>query len=385
MQITVTRRGLRNAVLALSMLALAGCSMFSNKNPRYDPVPLTEYAAGVSANVAWSVSIGSGGSFGFVPVLVGDSVYAAAPNGAVSKVDLASGRIQWRGDAKTDLTAGVGSDGGTTAVAAADGTVVAFDDSGIEKWRAKATSAVNIPPAVGAGVVVVRSSDYRIQAFDAATGEPRWNIQRPGPALALKTNMQMIIIDGLLISGLPNGRMMAINASNGSVQWEGTVSVSQGATDLERISDVVGTPQIQGPLLCGVTYQGRAVCFDVSQGGRPVWEQNFSSNTGMATDIQQAYVADQRDVVHAFALADGHEVWKQDGLRNRRLSSPAVVPQAVAFGDFEGYVHFLSRTDGKLLGRVKVGGDAITSPLLATNRGVLVQTGNGNLVLVGVN
>lgn len=385
MQIAVTRRSLRNTVLAFSLLALAGCSMFSNRNARYDPVPLTEYAAGVSANVAWSVSIGSGSGYGFIPVAVGESVYAAAPNGAVSKVDLASGRVQWRADAKTDLTAGVGSDGQTTAVAAADGTVVAFDGTGTEKWRAKATSAVNIPPAVGAGVVIVRSSDYRIQAFDEATGEPRWNIQRPGPALALKTNMQMLIVDGLLISGLPSGRMMAINAGNGAVQWEGTVSVSQGATDLERISDVVGTPQMQGPLLCGVAYQGRMVCFDVSQGGRPIWEHNFSSTTGMATDTQQAYAADQRDVVHAFALADGHEVWKQEALRNRRLSSPAVIPQAVAFGDLEGYVHFLSRTDGKLLGRVQVGGDAITSPLLATNRGVLVQTGNGNLVLVGVN
>jgi outer membrane protein assembly factor BamB len=127
------------------------------------------------------------------------------------------------------------------------------------------------------------------------------------------------------------------------------------------------------------------VCFDVAQGGRPVWEQNFSSNTGMTSDSQQAYAADQRDVVHSFRLADGQEVWKQSALRNRRLSSAAVVPQAVAFGDLEGYVHFLSRTDGKLLGRVQVGGDAITSPLLATNRGVLVQTGNGNLVLVGVN
>lgn len=385
MQIAVAGRVLRNTVLALSVVALAGCSLFSNRNERYDPVPLTEYAAGVSANVAWSVSLGSGGGYGFIPVVVADSVYAAAPNGSVSKLDIASGRVQWRSDAGMRLTAGVGSDGRTTAVAAADGTVVAFDDTGTEKWRTKATSAVNIPPAVGAGVVVVRSSDYRIQAFDEATGEPRWNIQRPGPALALKANMQMVIVDGLLISGLPNGRLMAINASNGSVQWEGTISVSQGATDLERISDVVGTPQLQGPALCGVAYQGRMVCFDVSQGGRPVWEQNFSSNTGMATDSQQAYAADQRDVVHAFNLVDGNEVWKQDALRNRRLSAPAVIPQAVAFGDLDGYVHFLSRTDGKLLGRVHVGGDAITSPLLATNRGVLVQTGNGNLVLVGVN
>lgn len=385
MSLAFTRRALRNTVLALSVSALAGCSLFSNRNPRYDPSPLTEYTAGISATIVWSVSVGSDGGFGFAPVMVGDSVYAATPNGSVSKVDIASGRIQWRGDAKHELTAGVGSDGQTTAVATADGTIVAFDDTGVEKWKTKASSAVNIPPTVGAGVVVVRSSDYRIQAFDAATGELRWNIQRPGPALALKTTMQMIIVDGLLISGMPNGRLMAINPANGAVQWEGTISISQGATDLERISDVVGSPQIQGPLLCGVSYQGRMVCFDVSQGGRPIWEQNFSSNTGMATDAQQAYAANQRSVVYAFSLADGHEVWKQAALSNRRLSAPAVVPQAVAFGDLEGYVHFLSRTDGKLLGRVQVGGDAITSPLLATNRGVLVQTGNGNLVLVGVN
>ncbi len=385
MQIAVSRRVLRSTVLALGIAVLAGCSMFSNKNPRYDPLPLTEYAAGVSASTAWSVSIGSGGGYGFVPAVVGDSVYAATPNGRVSKLDLASGRVQWQGSADTALSAGVGSDGRITAVAAPDGTVIAFNEQGAEAWRAKATSAVNIPPAVGAGVVAVRSSDYRIQAFDAATGDLLWNIQRPGPALALKTNMQMLIVDGLLISGLPNGKLMAIDARSGNVQWEGTVSVSQGATDLERISDVVGTPQIQGPLLCGVTYQGRMVCFDVSQGGRPIWEQRFSSKTGMATDTQQAYAADQRDTVHAYALNDGHEVWKQEALGNRRLTSPAVVPQAVALGDFEGYVHFLSRTDGHLLGRVQVGGGPLVSPLVATRHGVLVQTSSGNLVLVGVN
>lgn len=385
MQIALSRRILRNTVLALSVVALAGCSMFSDSNPRYEPAPLTEYAPGVSASIAWSTSIGSGSGYGFVPAVVGEAVYAAAPNGSVSKLDLASGRVLWRADVDADLSAGAGSDGATTVVAAVGGTVIAYDDSGAEKWRAQATSAVNVPPVVGAGVVAVRSSDYRIQAFDASNGELIWSLQRPGPALALKTSMQMIIVDGLLLTGLPNGRLMAIDAGNGNVQWEGTVSVSRGATDLERISDVVGAPQIQGPLLCGVTYQGRMVCFDVSQGGRPIWEQTFSSKTGMTTDAQQAYAANQSDVVFAFALADGHEVWKQEGLKNRRLSSPAVVPQALAVGDFEGYVHFLSRTDGQLLGRVEVGGDAILSPLVATSRGVLVQTGSGNLVLVGVN
>lgn len=385
MQTAIARRVLRSSVLALGVLALAGCSMFSSKNERYEPVPLTEYAAGVSANVAWTVSVGSGGGYGFVPTVVGESVYVATPSGGVSKISLANGATQWQANTGGKLSAGAGSDGRITAVGAADGTVTAYNDQGVQAWQAKATSEVGVPPVVGDGVVVVRSSDYRIQAFNAATGDPLWNVQRPGPALALKTSMQMLIVDGLLISGLPNGKLIAINVANGHVQWEGSVSVSQGATDLERISDVVGVPQVQGPLLCGVAYQGRIVCFDISQGGVPIWEQRFSSNTGMTSDPQSVYAADQRSTVYAYSLDSGHELWKQDGLRNRHLSAPAVVPQAVAFGDLEGYVHLLSRTDGHLLGRVNVGGGAILSPLVATPRGVLVQTGGGNLLLVGVN
>ncbi len=385
MQTTPIRRLLAATALALGASVLAGCSMFSASNPRYEPVPLTEYPAGVSASVAWNVSIGRDGGSGFVPQVVGDSVYAAAPNGSIVKVALGTGAIQWRADAGTELSAGVGSDGHVTAVAARDGTVIAFDEQGGEKWRTRASSQVDIPPAVGAGIVAVRSSDYRIQAFDAETGEALWNVQRPGPALALKTSMQMLILENMLLSGLPNGRLIAIDAASGAVQWEGTVTVSRGATDLERISDIVGAPQVQGPLLCGAAYQGHIVCFDITQGGRPIWEQPFSSTAGITTDPHHVYAVNQRDVVFAYGLTNGQEAWKQEGLRNRRLSGPAVVPQALAVGDYEGYVHFLSRSDGSLLGRVQVGGGAIVSPLVGSERGVLVQTGNGNLILVGVN
>lgn len=384
MQPVVSCRVLRNTILALGLLALAGCSMFSSSDPRYEPADLTQYEAQVAANVRWTASVGSGGGYGFAPVLVGEAVYAATPN-ALAKVDMASGRVLWRASPDATLTAGVGSDGHTTAVAASDGNIIAFDDSGTEKWRARASSAVFVPPVVGSGVVVVRSTDYRIQAFDAETGEYRWDVQRPGPALALKSSMQMLATDGLIISGLPNGRLIAINAMNGAVQWEAPVSVSRGATDLERINDVVGAPQVAGPLLCGVTYQGRMTCFDVSQGGRPAWDISFSSHAGMTNDGRYGYAVDQRDVVHAIDFANGEPVWSQNALRNRRLATPAVVPAAVAVADFDGYVHFLSRSNGDLLGRLSVGGGAVLSPLLATPGGVLVQTGNGNLVLVGVN
>jgi len=385
MRAVVSRRFVQAAAVVLGTVLLAGCSLFSGRDERYDPVPLTDYPAQVSASQVWSVDIGSGSGVGFVPQVAGDSVYAATPNGAVVKVSLSSGAVQWRADAGIPLSAGAGSDGLTTAVAGPDGTVVAFDDSGKEKWRVKASSEVFIPPVVGAGIVAVRSSDYRIQAFDESTGELVWSVQRPGPALALKTSMQLLIVEGVVISGLPNGRLIVIDPRTGAVQWEGAVATSRGATDLERINDVVGKPLAVGPFLCGAAYQGRIVCFDISKGGVPVWEKNFSTTQGIVSDGQQIYGADNRDVVYGFGLTDGQERWKQPALRNRRLAGPTVVPAAVAVGDYDGYVHFLSRRNGELLGRINVGGNAIVSPLVGTERGVLVQTGSGNLVLVGVN
>src|SRR5690625_2581527 len=251
-------------VLFLALFGLSACSMFSSKDPRFEPTPLVEYEARMPVSVRWSAGIGSGSGYGFIPYVEGRSVYAATPSGQVSRVDLSTGRVQWSANVGQRLSAGAGTDGQVVAVAAPDGTVLALDADGKELWRNKASSEVNVPPTVGAGVVIVRSSDYRVQAFDAHDGEPLWNIQRPGPALALKTNMQMDLLDDMLLTGMPNGRLLLIYAPTGELQWEGLVSQSYGATDLERISDVVGTPLLAGPLLCAASYQGRKI-------GRASW------------------------------------------------------------------------------------------------------------------
>ncbi|MDY0309914.1 MAG: outer membrane protein assembly factor BamB [Castellaniella sp.] len=373
----------RVALIGLAAVGLSGCGLFSQTDARFDPAPLTDYAPSLAVSARWSTSIGSGGDYGFSPELVGDTVYAATPSGAVAALDATSGALRWRVNAGP-LSAGVGSDGRIVAVATQSGGVVAYDAQGQELWRAQAASAIKVPPAVGNGIVAVRTTDYRIQAFDAASGKLRWNVQRPGPALALRTSIRMLSVPNLLIAGMPNGRLMVIDAASGAVRWEASVSTSRGASDLERITDVVGAPVIAGPLLCGVSYQGRTTCFDVSQGGRPVWAQDVSSATGMNTDGQHLYLADAHDRVRALDLRDGHELWQQAALLNRHLGAPVPSGAVVAVGDYEGYVHFLSRTDGALMARLHVGGGALVSPLVPTPRGVIVQTGGGQLILVGI-
>ncbi|CAM4352534.1 outer membrane protein assembly factor BamB [Kerstersia similis] len=369
------------AALAASLL-LGACA---SSDDRYEPAKLTSYTPGATISTVWSVDIGSGGGSGFVPAISGDAVYAATPGGTVSKVDLSSGRVIWSNRVARKLSAGVGTDGNIAVVVTPAGEIIALDGDGQEKWRAKASSEVLIPPVVEDGYVVVRSGDYRIQAFNADTGARLWSVQRPGPALALRAPTQMILVDGLLITGMPGGKMLVINAATGNVQWEGTVATPKGATDLERVTDVVGQPQVVGALLCAASYQGRVLCFDVSQGGRIVWSKDFSSASGISVDDRLLFASSQNSEVFGFMLEDGTTLWHQDALRNRGLTAPQVKGGVVAVGDYDGYVHFLDRADGHLLGRVSLGGGAIVSPLQASYAGVLVQTGNGKLSLLSVN
>lgn len=385
MSLLFNAKWVRLVVLPSLLLALTGCALWTGDDGRYNPTPLTEFKPGLSARIAWKAQIGKGAGIGFVPQVVGSVVYAAAADGSLGKFDLASGAPAWMAKVDKKLSAGVGSDGTTTAVVTADGTVVAFDDNGQIKWRSKASSEVTVPPVVGLGVVVVRSGDYRVQAFNAETGERIWSVQRPGPALALRAPARMLLLEGLVISAIPGGKLIAINAVSGDVQWEGTVAPPKGSTDLERVNDVVGLPALSGTLLCSVAFQGRVVCFDIAAGGRTVWSKDFSSSVGLGSDATQLYVPNEHDAISAFAQKNGGLAWRQDALRNRKLTSPAALPGAIAVGDLAGFVHFLSPVDGQLLARILVGGGAIQAPLVATPQGILVQSGDGLLVLIGLN
>src|SRR5690606_41415255 len=88
----LSSRLLRSTFVALSLLSLGACCMFSSKDPRYEPAELTQYEAQVSAGVRWTASIGGGGGAGLAPGVVGEADYAAPPN-AVAEVDAMPGRL----------------------------------------------------------------------------------------------------------------------------------------------------------------------------------------------------------------------------------------------------------------------------------------------------
>jgi outer membrane protein assembly factor BamB len=363
---------------------LAGCASLnpfaSKPAPKNPPAALVEFKPTLVVRTAWSNSIGSAGTFVFSPALANGSVFAAAADGSVTRIDAASGRSLWRINAGMPLTAGVGSDGATVAVAAEKGVLLAFDGDGKLRWKAQASSEILSAPAVGQGLVVVRSVDNRIAAYDVESGTRRWIAQRTSPPLTLRTAPGIVIDGATAFVALPGGRLAALALANGGARWEIAVGDPKGTTELERIADLSGTPVVAGRDVCAVAYQGRVACFDAAA-GTVRWAKELSSDVGVAVDERFVYAADERGAVTAFTRDTGSGAWRNDKLANRRLSTPVSIGRAVAIGDAQGYIHFLSREDGSLLARVGTDGSQVMAALpLVAGTNAIFQTQAGTIV-----
>ncbi len=367
-------------LLILLVVVLAGgCDWLRGGPPGPKPAALPALSNPQPVRVLWSTSVGSADRFIFSPVLVGDSVYAAARDGSVTRLDAASGQQRWRSTAERRISSGVGADAKTVVVAAEDGEVIALDAAtGALRWRARVSSEVLAPPALSAGLVLVRSADNRIFAFGEDDGKRRWVYQRPASSLFVRSPAGVSILGDTAFAGFSGGKLTAVALATGGLRWEATVSLPKGATELERVADIVGDPAVQGREVCAAAYQGRVACFEASN-GRQIWARDLSSLTGVSLDARYAFVSDDRGAVHALDRTNGRSVWKQDRLSLRQLSTPLPAGNAIAVGDFEGHVHFLARDSGAFLARHPTGGGAVRAAPVAMPPGVLVQTQNGGL------
>ncbi|MFZ6844868.1 outer membrane protein assembly factor BamB [Undibacterium sp. RuTC16W] len=368
---------------SLTLLTLAGCSSLnpfaSKAETKNVPAALQDFKISMAVKTLWSSPVGAAGDSVFTPIQIGSDVYAAAADGSVVKLDAASGRQIWRVNAGAGLTAGVGASATTVAVVGKKGVLFAYDTSGNLRWKAQASSEVLASPAVAKDVVVIRSIDNKIAAYDIETGVKKWSVERPLPILTLRIIPGIAIAEPAAIVALPGGKLASFSLNNGGLRWEVAAADPKGATELERIVDVSGTPVVAGTDVCVVAYQGRVGCYDIAT-GTSRWAKNLSSEVGVSVDERFVFAADNAGAVSAYARSTGTSAWRNDKLAFRRLSAPISFGRSVAVGDGSGFVHFLSREDGSFIGRVSTDGSPVLAAPIVAGSNLIVQTKSGAVV-----
>lgn len=356
------------ALGCLALLSLGGCGIFGGDDePIEPPAELVEFEATLEVREAWEFRAGSGSErlgLALRPAVDGGRVYVAGRDGRVHALDLESGDQRWTTETDVALAAGPAAGFGLVAVGGSDGMVIALDaGDGSVRWQAQLSGEVLASPAVTAQAVVVRSVDGYLRALALDTGEEIWAVEQRPPRLTLRGTAAPATGGGLVVTGFDNGRVAAYELRDGEQRWEQTIAIGRGRTEIERLADVDATPQIVPPDVFAVGYQGRVVSLSLET-GQLLWANELSSHKGLGVDWTSLYVTTEASELVGMSRASGGELWRQDALRQRRLTAPTPHGQSVVVGDFEGWLHWLDPISGRLQARHRAG-DApfVTAPV----------------------
>lgn len=379
-------------VLALAVLGVGGCdtikgtynSWFGASVPAAKPAELVQIRATVSPRIAWQSTIGAADKTVFFPSVFGNAVWVTGATGQIAAFAANTGAVTTRFEVGQRIASGIAAGSAMVVVGTARGELLAFSSVGKAMWKAQLPGEILAPPAVEGDLVVARSGDGTIYGFDAASGKRRWVYQRQAPTLSVRSHAGVVISRGLVVAGFPGGRLVAVSAVNGGAAWDGIVALPKGTTELERVADVTSPPVVDEARACAVAYQGRVVCFDAVR-GTAIWGRDVSSFSGMAADNRNLYVTDDKNAVVALDKTNGSSVWKQDKMFGRGVSRPLALGRYVIVGDYQGYVHLLSREDGSFAARIATDGSQIAAAPIALDISTfLVQTRNGGVFAISV-
>lgn len=378
------------AIAALLALGLGGCSYIPWIGADKDPTPptkLEDFVQEVGLNVLWSERLTKGSEgrrLDLVPAVGGGRIWVADSRGRILAADLDTGRVLWERETDLPFSGGPELSGDRLFLGTSSGQVLALSATdGREQWRVQLDSEVlSVPRTTGQGQVIVHTLDDTLYGLDGAKGTEQWRVGYPAPVLTLRGSSTPTIAASGVIAGLSGGKLVKLDPADGTPLWEVTVTPPSGRSELARIADIDADPVVVGTLVFVGTYNGDLAAVDL-ESGTILWRRQLSSYAGLAATETDLFVTDSEDQIWAADPVSGAGRWKQERLRYRQLTAPALIGNLIAVGDLEGYVHLIAQKDGRLVGRTRISkkGAINARPVVAGNR-LVVYANDGTLAVM---
>lgn len=394
---------MRLIIIIVTTLLLGGCYQFDalkdmassvkglvtgndNSEPPNELKPLEPK---VKLSILWDASIGKGYDdqiINLVPAVTENAVYVADRKGEVQARSRLKGEKLWEADTELTLTSGPVAiedkllfgtgNAELVALSATDGTVI---------WKTTLSSEILSLPKVGKGKVVVRTTDGRITALDLKTGASRWVHERTVPALSVRSFGSPTITDDLVLDGFGAGKLIALNLNDGKPAWEANIAIPHGRSEIDRLVEINTDPIVRGDTVYITGHQAGVAALDLKDGNVQWRQEKIYSSQPMSADRKSLFLTDSRSDVWHLDMRNGADLWKQTELHQRRLTPPVLIKDRLVVGDFEGYLHALSKDDGSLLGRLEVdANEAIIAAPVVYNDIIYVYSSDGTLAAISL-
>ncbi len=357
----------------ITSLSLGGCAeitgLGTDNTPA--PTPLVNIKPQLNPHQAWSTRAGKGtdGEYlNLVPSSYGNALYTADYKGNVTALSLQNGQKLWQTDLDMPLVAGPGVGQGVVLVGSRQAGLIALNlSNGKTLWQTNLSNQITAPPVITNNMAIVKTLDGQLWAINPSNGATLWRQAHNIPLMRLAGGSRPQVVGNKIIVGYADGKLDAYSFQ-GKLLWEIAAAQPQGASDVEQMVDLVADSKISGNVIYVVTYQGDLTAVNTDT-GNILWQQSLSSYSGLALSNQTVFVTDATGIVRAYSRRNGQLLWQQDGLKYRKLTAPVVVGNSIVMGDGEGYLQFLSQSNGSIIGRETVDKNTpiMTAPIVYGN------------------
>jgi outer membrane protein assembly factor BamB len=238
--------------------------------------------------------------------------------------------------------------------------------TGRQIWKqpssGKLNSPVNITPAVGEKYLYLSKLDGEVLALSLADGAPGWSYK------AKKSNRRSapVVVGDVIFFGSTDNRLYALDAETGQPVWE---------TQPELTDDIVSSPTVTDDLVLVMTSDGYVYAVN-RLNGQPRWKtQLLQPPTGAAPIVMgDTVITVAGNSVFGLELRSGNPRWEV-ALGERLTAGPVVADNTVYVGDRKQNLYAISIA-GRKLWEQKLDGVVCANPV-ALNGQVVAPTSNG--------
>ncbi len=341
----------------------------------------------------WSVRIGEGNSrrkqISAEPIVAEDLIFVMDSVSQLSAYTLAGVR-RWTRDlaGPSDPDGQIGSGGmayadGTLFVTTEAGTLHLIEaSSGRTIRHQKFEAPAPYPPAAADGRVYVITADGKGWGVNAANDRLLWTVAGGLTNVVLSGGVSPAIAGSTTIMPLISGQIVSVDNRSGGINWRAYTGGSSASEPKAFLLGLSGAPLVDGGSVYAATLAGRVLRINAADGSF-VWERNLGASDTMWLAGGSLFLVSDDSKLTRMSAADGSIIWQQqlphfvqDRPRRRKNVhvnyGPVLAGGRLHVTSSNGSRYEYAPVDGALLVESALSGGAATPPVVARGMMFLV-------------
>ncbi len=346
----------------------------------------------------WGADIGDGSRSNLPltaqPVVAGNSIFTLDTNSNLSAFDTASGKRRWTTNVRDEkeedpvISGGFAYDSGFIYVTAGYDELLCVDaQKGDIKWRSKLSAPSRAAPTVHDGRVFTTTLNNSILALNPSDGSVEWEFSGIASEKGLIGAASPAASNDLIVPAFSSGEIYALRTANGSVIWSDNLSNTLRLGGLGALSDIRGLPVIHKNVVYAVSYGGKMVAIDLVSGTR-VWQKDIAGTKTPWVSGNRIYVVTAEQQVVSMDIATGAVLWVSQLARFKDVedktgpiiwNGPIMAQNRLMAFSSDGRVAEIDPEKGTLIRQWDTDNDIRISPVIA-GRTLYLLTEDGALL-----